>query len=99
MDVHRTILTTVALGLALIGLTARPESAQLMPKAQVANLIANVENGVDDFRDYLEKRGENAKDTPSTAQHRARRRGRTRPIHRSPKRAPRRTRSTMRWAT
>jgi hypothetical protein len=39
-----------------------------MPKAQVANLIANVENGVDEFRDYPEKRGDNAKDTPSTAQ-------------------------------
>jgi len=65
---YRAILTTVALGLALLGLTAIPESAQLMPKAQVANLIANVENGVDEFRDYLEKRGDNAKDTASTAQ-------------------------------
>jgi hypothetical protein len=38
-----------------------------MPKAQVANLIAKVETGVDEFRDYLEKRGDNAKDTASTA--------------------------------
>ena len=33
-----------------------------------ANLIAKVENGVDDFRKYLEKRGENAKEASSTAQ-------------------------------
>jgi hypothetical protein len=65
---YRIILTTVALGLALIAPTATPAFAQLMPKAQVANLIAKVENGVDEFRDYLEKRGDNAKDTASTAQ-------------------------------
>jgi hypothetical protein len=64
MDMSRTILTTVALSLALIG----PAFAQLMPKAQVANLIAKVENGVDEFRNYLEKRGDQAKDTASTAQ-------------------------------
>jgi len=68
MDMYRTTLTTVALGLALIGLIARPAFAQLMPKAQVANLIAKVENGVDEFRNYLEKRGDNAKDTASAAQ-------------------------------
>jgi hypothetical protein len=65
---YRTTLTTLALGLALIGLTASPASAQLMPKAQVANLITKVENGVDEFRDYLEKRGDNAKDAGATAQ-------------------------------
>ena len=65
---HRTTLTAVALVLGLIGADGTLASAQLMPKAQVANLIANVENGVDKFRDYLEKRGENAKDAPSTAQ-------------------------------
>jgi hypothetical protein len=68
MNMYRTIVTTVALGLALTVLTARPAFAQLMPKAQVANLIAKVENGVDEFRDYLEKRGDNAKETASTAQ-------------------------------
>jgi hypothetical protein len=68
MDMCRTILTTIALGVALIGLTARPAFAQQMPKAQVANLIAKVENGVDEFRNYLEKRGNNAKDTASTTQ-------------------------------
>src|SRR5258705_12970835 len=67
-DMYRTVVTTVALGLALIGLTARPASAQLMPKAQVANLIAKVENGVDEFRNYLQKGGDNARDTASAAQ-------------------------------
>ena len=50
---YRTVLTTTALALSLIGLSERPASAQLMPTAQVANLIAKVEDGVD----YLEKRG------------------------------------------
>jgi hypothetical protein len=56
---YRTVLTTVALALSLsvIGLTNRPASAQMMAKAQVANLIAKVENGVDEFRNYLEKAG------------------------------------------
>jgi hypothetical protein len=67
---HCTILTSVALALSLsvIGLTERPASAQTMAKAQVANLIAKVENGVDDFRKYLENRGENAREASSTAQ-------------------------------
>ena len=46
---YRTAVA-VALSLVVIGLTERPASAQLMPKAQVANLIAKVENGVDDFK-------------------------------------------------
>ena len=37
---YRTVLTTSALALSLIGLSERPASAQLMPTAQVANLIA-----------------------------------------------------------
>jgi hypothetical protein len=62
---YRSVLTTVALALSLsmIGLTA-----QMMAKAQVANLIAKVENGVDEFRNYLEKRSDNARDASSTAQ-------------------------------
>ena len=51
----------------LLGMTATA-FAQVMAKAQVANLITKVENGVDEFRDYLKRRGENAKDTASTAQ-------------------------------
>ena len=65
---NRIILTTVAATIALIGVAEKPASAQPMVKAQVANLIAKVENGVDQFRDYLEKRGDNAKDAASTAQ-------------------------------
>ena len=52
-------------GLVLI--TAGPIFAQLMSKAQVGNLIAKVEDGVDDFRDYLKDRGEKTKDTASRA--------------------------------
>jgi|SRR3954470_6835952 hypothetical protein len=65
-----TILTSAALALSLsvMGLTDRPASAQMMAKAQVANLIAKVENGVDEFRNHLEKRGENARAASSTAQ-------------------------------
>src|SRR6476619_5065121 len=67
---HCTILTSAALALSLsvIGLTDRPASAQIKAKAQVANLIAKVENGADEFTNYLEKRGDNARDASSTAQ-------------------------------
>jgi hypothetical protein len=39
----------------------------MMAKAQVANLIAKVENGVDEFRDYLDERGENARNNTAAA--------------------------------
>src|SRR5512144_2176720 len=63
---HRITVTTIALAIALSGGTAAPASAQLMTKPQVANLIKKVEDGVDDFRNYLEKRGENASQAAST---------------------------------
>jgi len=56
-----------------IGPAASTATAQPMAKAQVANLITKVENGVDEFRNYLEKRGENARDANSTAQSSGRR--------------------------
>ena len=66
----RIPLTAVALALSLsvMALIDRLASAQVMAKAQVANLISKVENGVDEFRNYLEKRGENAHDASSAAQ-------------------------------
>jgi hypothetical protein len=65
-----TVLITVALALSLsvIGLTDRPASAQMMPKAQVANFVAQAEDGVDEFRNYLEKRGDSAREASSTTQ-------------------------------
>jgi len=52
---------------ALMLLGAPSLSAQPpMTKARVADLIVKVENGVDDFRKYLDKRGENAKDAANT---------------------------------
>jgi hypothetical protein len=62
-------------GLILIGPAASKATAQPMAKAQVASLITKVENGVDEFRNYLEKRGENASDAQSNAQASGRRRG------------------------
>jgi hypothetical protein len=44
-----------------------------MTKPQVANLIVKVENGVDEFRDYLKRRGENASAANSGAQAQTRR--------------------------
>ena len=60
---HVRITTVLVLG--FIGMSGRPASAQLMTKPQVSNLIKNVENGVDEFRNYLEKRGDNASDAAS----------------------------------
>jgi hypothetical protein len=42
-------------------------------KAQVANLIVKVENGVDQFRDYLKRRGDSARDVAATPQAQTRR--------------------------
>ena len=58
---------------ALAGFPGSPAIAQPMPKAQVANLIAKVENGVDQFRDYLKKRGDNARTAAAAPQNQARR--------------------------
>jgi hypothetical protein len=49
----------------------------VVPKAQVANLISKVENGVDEFRKYLERKGQNARNTASTAQAQGRKAKRT----------------------
>jgi hypothetical protein len=72
---HRSTTVLVCVGLAVIGLATKRATAQIMPKTQVAGLIARVENGVDEFRNYLEKRGENARDANSTAQSSGRRKG------------------------
>ena len=71
----RTMLTAVVFLVGLIGAAGRPVSAQLMPKAQVATHIKNVENGVDEFRSYLEKRGDKARDTSTDAKASGRRSG------------------------
>jgi hypothetical protein len=63
--------------LLLTGSTARLSAAQPMAKAQVANKIVQVENGVDEFRKYLEHRGDNARDAASTTQPKSRGRGAT----------------------
>jgi hypothetical protein len=71
---HRTTVVTLCI-VMMIGLSPNEATAQPMAKAQVANLITKVENGVDEFRNYLEKRGENASDAKSTAQSSGRRKG------------------------
>ena len=59
--------------IVLTGLTLSTAFAQLMPKAQVANLIVKVENGVDQFRDYLKRRGDSARNAADTPQAQTRR--------------------------
>jgi hypothetical protein len=59
--------------IALTGIATGTAKAQVMSKPQVANLIAKVENGVDQFRDYLKKRGDNARSAASTPQAQSRR--------------------------
>ena len=68
-----SFLTAFALALVLSAVVAAVASGQVMPKAQVANLIVKVENGVDEFEKYLERRGENAKDAGAAAQSSGRR--------------------------
>ena len=72
---RRSMLLTIV----LVGLNLSTVSAQVMPKAQVGNLIAKVENGVDEFRKYLERRGDSAPTgaaTPDAQSRRGRRRER-----------------------
>jgi hypothetical protein len=64
---------SVLLTIVLAGLTLSAVSAQVMPKAQVGNLIAKVENGVDEFRKYLERRGESARTGAATPDAQSRR--------------------------
>jgi hypothetical protein len=68
-----SFLTAIALALVLSAVVAAVASGQVMPKAQVANLIVKVENGVDEFEKYLERRGENAKEAGEAAQSSGRR--------------------------
>ena len=63
----RASLVALPLVLLLSAFTPNLASGQVMPKPQVANLIVKVENGVDEFLNYLERRGENAKDAADSA--------------------------------
>ena len=74
---HRSTIVLLFAGLAVTGLATTRVAAQAMPKPQVASLIARVENNVDEFRNYLEKRGENARDAGSAAESSGRRKGAT----------------------
>lgn len=73
MDLCRTFRWIVVVTLAVTTFMVSTVTAQPLAKAQVANLIAKVENGVDDFRDYLNRRGENARSRATTAQQEGRR--------------------------
>ena len=64
---RRTSLVILALTFVCSALGATTVSGQVMAKPQVANLVAKVENGVDEFRNYLERRGENAKEAGDNA--------------------------------
>jgi hypothetical protein len=72
-------LRCVVLLPAVASLMVGSAQGQPMAKAQVANLIVKVENGVDQFRDYLKRRGDNAQNQAAAggsgqqAQRRARR--------------------------
>jgi hypothetical protein len=72
---NRSAIVILCVGVVVTGLATKSATAQSMPKAQVASLIARVENGVDEFRNYLEKRGENARDASSAAASSSRRKG------------------------
>src|SRR3982751_5987873 len=73
MTSHISNRWVVAAFIALTGVAAGTAKAQAMSKPQVANLVAKVENGVDQFRDYLKKRGDNARSAESTSKAQGRR--------------------------
>jgi len=63
----KMVRTAVLACATFAALTLNTAVAQLMTKPQVANLIVKVENGVDEFRDYLERRGDNTRDRAEAA--------------------------------
>src|SRR5688572_32122239 len=75
----RIVLATFVMFL----LSPMPTFAQVggYTKAVVADHIKKVEDGVDDFRDYLEKRGETVKNNAQTAQRSGTRRGQANPAN------------------
>jgi hypothetical protein len=62
--------------LALLVWPLATSVAQPLTKAAVADRIVKVENGVDEFRNYLERRGENAKTASSSTNSSTARKGR-----------------------
>lgn len=68
MTSTKSLLPLLAAAVTFGIFSAGPALSQLMPKPQVANLIKKVEDGVDEFRDYLKRRGENASAAPAAAQ-------------------------------
>ena len=72
-EIHRGAVAALCVLLSVAVLAGRQPPATQLAKAQVGNLITKVENGVDEFRNYLEKRGENAKEANSAAQSSGRR--------------------------
>ena len=87
-EFHWRCAALVAFG----GIAAGIAAAQAMAKPQVANLIAKVENGTDEFRDYLKS----AARMPETRRLKQQKRG-VRPPRDPSKRPPRRGR--MSWTT
>src|SRR4029078_368802 len=63
----RTILCCTAIFSAVSVFTITFAQTNPFTKAQVADSIRKVENGVDDFEKYLTSRGENAKDQAGSA--------------------------------
>ena len=63
----RTVLFCTAIFSAVSFFTITFAETNPLSKAQVADRIRKVENGVDDFEKYLTTRGENAKDQAGSA--------------------------------
>lgn len=75
---HRVLRVAFVVSALVLIITASAIAQLNFSKAQVADRIRKVEDGVDEFRKYLENRGDNARQNAQTAQNSgATRRGRT----------------------
>lgn len=75
---HRVLRVPFVVSALVLIITASAIAQLNFSKAQVADRIRKVEDGVDEFRKYLENRGDNARQNAQTAQNSgATRRGRT----------------------
>ena len=73
MKEKRTLSTVLIMTAVYLGLLITPAFSQVMTKAQVGELIKRVEDGVDEFKDYLERKGENARERAGEPQAQSRR--------------------------
>ena len=80
MDIGKILRAGILICAISLFAALNPAPAQVMTKAQVSEKIKQVEDATDDFKEYLERKGENARTRASSPQSQERRGRRSRSI-------------------